>query len=663
MILQEAFVEENRVNVFFNAYIPLTGQDQDAEPIANDRFIIVCDGLGGDGSAKHIVGLNDETQKSAFIGSRLLSSICAEFFADNYDALLSKDKVKDSICNLKIRIKEKFTEHLSKYPRTEDSKGGMIFPTTLACAVYKEETDYIQATVIWSGDSRAYMLTESNWLQQLSKDDVVENFDACFGKDCRMSNCISQDDDFFINYACYKLPKKCVLFVCSDGCFDFTASPMHFEFKVLEALFKVNKFDSAMLNDSFENVFSEMMCGDDCTLSGVVFGYTADEFRNYIRNRISPLKALTTDFTNAEKIYERIVNEKKLEIRTLTSENRKLSQEIISQQKNVILSSFKEEISNKEESIKDKNLLNISLLLKTPYRPYADYLIELQEFSEKVKQNLKIIAESQTIYEKLKSLIDNAEREKRLKEKKERRTRNPIYNTMDQFISFVGSGMVSLPNSNQASIKKSECIMYIEELERLLYGIKQNIEMNTSPAISEQLANLANNIIRSLYEFNNIEVQDSYHDEKTKASILSEDELNKKVIPIVLKNGINQYRDYVDEQAYETLFSVYNEYKNVETRLSSINPIEKKEKTFDEKVKDFELVFLKNHLFKMTEYLVNFDGISSFVPALAQYQTNMDRLNTIQNNLNSEKDVQKQVWEKYKNNYEYYLKCSFSGEV
>lgn len=661
MILREASKEEKRVSVFFNAYIPLIGQDQDAPPVANDKFIIICDGLGGDGSAKHIIGLNGETQKSAYIGSRLLANICTEFFADNYEALLSRDKVNDSIGVLKSKIKEIFTEHLSKYPRTENSKGGLIFPTTLASVVYKEENDYVLATVIWSGDSRVYMLTESNWLQQLSKDDVIGTFDACFGKDCRMSNCISQDDDFFINYACYKLPKNCVLFACSDGCFDFTTSPMHFEFKVLEALYSVNKIETVMLSNSFHNVFSKMMCGDDCTFSGVVFGYTADDLREYIRHRISHLKSLTTNFTNAEQLYEKTINENKLEIRTLTSENKKLKQDIISQQRNMILSSFKEEISDKSD--KDINLLNISLLMKTSYQPYADYLFELQAFSEKVKQNLKIVADCQTIYEELKPLIDKAEREKRLKEKKDRRARNPIYNTMDQFISFVGSGMVSLPNVNSVSNKKSECIIYIEELERLLYEIKQNVETNTSPTVLEQLANLANNIIRSLHEINNIEVQDSYYDERMRTSILSEDELNKKVIPSVLKDGIKQYREYLDDKTYETLSSVYNEYKKSETQVHSINPIEKEERTFDEKVKDFELIFLKTHLFKMAEYLANFDGISSYIPAFAQYQTNLDRLNIIQNNINNEKGVQKQIWEKYKNIYEYYLKCSFSGEV
>lgn len=653
------------MSTYFNAYIPLAGQDQDAPPVANDKFLIVCDGLGGDGSARHIMDSDGQGQKSAYLGSRKLSEICVDFFEENYEALLSTD-LKKCIERLKVKINEDLTAFLTKYPKTEDSKGGMVFPTTLAAVVYNEDDEGVNATVIWAGDSRVYMLTEENSLQQLSKDDVVGEFDACFGKDCRMSNCISQDEPFFINYASYKLPKRCVIFACSDGCFDFTKSPMHFEMEILKALFDAKKIEPDDLKLSFETVMKKMNSGDDCTLSGVVFNYSSDDIKGFIRNRVKPLTSLVTDFKNAEQVYEKTTNEKRTEIRTLTSENKKLNQEIATQQRSLLLATFKEEINGKDELFKDKKLLSFSALLKSSYQPYADYLAELSSFSEKVKNNQKLVSDYKVVYERLKTLVDSAEREKRLKERKEKWGRNPIYNAgqyAGQIISSFGSKTIFPQTTEPTSMKRSECIMYIEELERLLSSIKQNVEGNAVPAVSEQLAIISNNIIRTLNEINAPASQSSFFDEKQRATILSEEELNKKVMPTVIKGGVAQYRGFIDESIYAELFKAFEEYKTIETLVSNINPAEEKDKTFDEKVRDFETSFLKVHLFKMTEFIINFDGVNTFVPALSQYQTNLEKLNAIQSDLDSGKDSQRQVWLKYKDNYEFYKTCSCIGEV
>lgn len=655
------------MSTYFNAHIPLDGQDQDAPPVANDKFLIVCDGLGGDGSAKHITGSEEKPHmnKSAYLGSRKLSKICVEFFEENYEALLSTD-IEKCIERLKVKINEELTAYATKYPKTEDSKGGMVFPTTLAAVVYKEDDKGVNATVIWAGDSRVYMLTEENSLQQLSKDDVVGEFDACFGKDCRMSNCISQDEPFFINYASYKLPKQCVIFACSDGCFDFTKSPMHFEMEILKALFGAKELESRILESCFKTVFESMNSGDDCTLSGVVFNYSSDDMERTIKNRLKPLNSLITEFRNAELAYEKTTNEKRTEIRTLTSENKRLSQDIATQQRNLLLATFKEEINGKDEMFKDKKLLSFSELLKTSYQPYTDYLSELLMFTEKVKNNQKLINDYKGAYEKLKLLVDSAERDKRLKERKEKRGRNPIYNAgqyAGQFISSFGSKTIFPQTTESSSMKRRECIMYIEELERLLISIKQNVEGNAVPAVSEQISTISNNIVRTLHEINASALQPSFFDEKQRASILSEEELNVKIMPNVIRNGVAQYRGSIDESVYAELFNAFEEYKTIEALRSNINPAEEKEKTFDEKVRDFETAFLKVHAFKMSEYLFNFDGITSFVPALSQYQVNLEKLNCIQTDLNNGINSLKQVWLKYKDNYEFYRSCDSIREV
>lgn len=655
------------MSTYFYAYIPLVGQDQDAPPVANDKFLVVCDGLGAAGSAKHLEKRTGEKKASAYWGSRILSATCVDFFNENYDALLSKESIPECLEELKNRINKNFTQSLSQYPKVDDSRGGLVFPTTLAAIVYKEESDGVRATVIWSGDSRAYMFSESGFLQQLSRDDVYGELDACFGKDCRMSNCISQDEPFCINYASYKLPKQSVIFVCSDGCFDFTKSPMHFEREMLKALFDAKKIEFDDLKSSFEKVLKDMNCGDDCTLSGVVFNYSSDDIKGFIKNnRIESLKSLILEFRNAEQEYEKLTNEKKTEIRTLTSENKRLNQEVATQQRNLLLTIFKEEICNKDEFNKDKVLVNFSSLLKSSYRPYADYLSELLTFAEKAKSNQKLVSDYKIVYERLRTFVDSAEREKRLKERKEKRGRNPIYNAgqyAGQIISSFGSKTIFPQTTEPTSMKRRECVMYIEELERLLSSIKQNVEGNAVPAVSEQLAIISNNITRTLNEINATASQSLFFDEKQRATILSEEELNKKVMPTVIKGGVAQYRGFIDESTYVELFNAFEEYKTIETLVSNINPAEEMEKSFDEKVRDFETSFLKVHLFKMTEFLIDFDGVDEFVPALSQYQTNLEKLNTIQSDLDSGKDSQRQVWLKYKDNYEFYKTCSCSGEV
>ena len=44
--------------------------------------------------------------------------------------------------------------------------------------------------------------------------------------------------------------------------------------------------------------------------------------------------------------------------------------------------------------------------------------------------------------------------------------------------------------------------------------------------------------------------------------------------------------------AYLGAFKAFEEYKTIETLVSNINPAEEKDKTFDEKVRDFETSFL-----------------------------------------------------------------------
>ncbi len=653
--------------VNFKVYIPLTGQDQDSPPIANSKYIIVCDGLGGDGSAKHDVAGKEETQKSAYLGSRKLSEICSAFFDENYENLFLREKINSSITELKTLIKIGFDDYLKQNPKSDDSKGGMVFPTTLASAVFKETDDGINVVVLWAGDSRVYSFNENDGLMQLSKDDVEGDFDACFGKDCRMSNCISQDDKFFINYAFYKLPRKTVLFVCSDGCFDFKKTPMHFELDIIKGLFDANELSEISLNTSVEKVLKNINAGDDCTMAGAVFGYAGNELKAAIRERNRPAKVipLTKDFDDVEKNYEKVTDEKKREIRHLTSENKKLNQSIISQSREFLLSLFREEICRDSFS-KNNTLLELSSKTKSLYEPYAQYLIELEKIFEKIKENQKLLDDYKMKFEKLKGLVDHAERIKRVKEGKGQSYGTRILKQAEILVSnnpWFGEKTGYTSEKRQQEELRRNCVFYIEQLEHALSNLKQNLGYYSYEQMREHLGSHLDNVMLSLKNLEDISAQPIIYDEKMLARVLTEEELVKRILPEIKKNGIGKYLGVIDENDYEALRLVHDEWRVSEINVNNISISEKKEKSTEENVKDFENTFLKVHLFKMLEIVLSLENSDKYIPSAIQYQTNLQRLNDIQNSLNSEMDAQRQIWSKYKSRYEAYHKCECIGEV
>lgn len=651
------------MSTHFNAYVPLKGQDQDAPPVANDKFLIACDGLGANGSANHRFGPNGEVEKSAYLGSRKVSEICARFFEENYEELLSNNSLPGCVQALKVKIQTGLTEYLSVCPKVGDSTGGTTFPTTLASVVYREEPDCINATVIWAGDSRVYMVTEQSWLQQLTRDDVIGEFDACFGKDCRMSNCIGQDEAFSINYASYKLPKRCVIFTCSDGCFDFTSSPMFFEWKILNALYDAKLYDFDSLKNSFENVLRGMKCGDDCTLAGAMFGYETAELREPIGVRVKQtLQPLMSEFTNANMTYEKITGKRKAEIRSLMSDKKKLSQKIAIQQKKLVLAAFKEEIIDKSEALKDKSMLAFSSSLRSAYPPYADFFVKLEEYSENVKYSQKIEKDYEIAYGRLKELVDFAEREKRFKDKKERLTRGGIYGVGQQIISTFGPKVAVTIPQDLVGDKISDCRMYIGELEKVFSFINQDPASNCNRGTAENVKSLTNKLLFGMIEVENLIAQQAQAEEEEKANILTQAELSRQVMPSVMTDGVTKYGSYLDTNAYSELLAAYAEAKRLKDIDNSIDPADRKEKTFDELVEEFQN-FLKVHSFKLSECLSGFEELENYVPAIKQQREVCEKLNAMQDDLQSGQNAQKQVWLKYKNVYEFYKTCPYTGRV
>lgn len=254
--------------------------NEDAPAISNEKYLIVCDGLGAGGQNKHTI--NGETHSSAYFGSRLLSKICDGFYKENYDAIFDSIQNNENLSHivscLKTTIKAQLDEYVEQHKLVKTIKGKSIkmLPSTLSSMLFKENGDYIDVVVISAGDTRAFVLTAHSGLQQISKDDVDEDVDA-FEKATIVNNNICQDRDFTLNFRCYKIKKPCILFVCSDGCYDYFSSPMEVEY-IIEAV--ISKwFNSEKINSgNFGDILGDFIAKhsglqDDCSMSGVFIGY------------------------------------------------------------------------------------------------------------------------------------------------------------------------------------------------------------------------------------------------------------------------------------------------------------------------------------------------------------------------------------------------------
>lgn len=259
---------------------PLRGHDEDAPSYADDKMLIVCDGLGGGGQNTYLV--DGEKRTSAYLGARKISAACQEFFLAHYEEFCENmQNPAFLIAELKAYISNSLNHYVAEngLKNIVRGKSMQMLPSTLAAIIYKCFEDHTDVLVVSAGDSRAFVLTPERGLQQISRDDVFDNVDA-FEKSATMTNNIRQDGEFHINYGYYALPSKCVLFVCTDGCFDYISTPMELEYRLEYSISKCgNLLDpkSNNLGEYFGNVLVKSGLKDDCTMAGAILGYSDSE--------------------------------------------------------------------------------------------------------------------------------------------------------------------------------------------------------------------------------------------------------------------------------------------------------------------------------------------------------------------------------------------------
>lgn len=300
---------------------------EDAPPLSNIRFSIVCDGLGGAGSTKYKVeeaGI-PAMRTSGYLGSRVVADCVADFYDFNYERITdivfsnnnSAVDLQAVIEELKNTIKAALSTKMAKLgidPMLTRNKTLKIFPTTLASALYFQDGEKMKILAIWAGDSRVYVLSPTKGLQMLSLDDAV-NAEVEMKSASEMNNCISAGNPFRLNYSIFEMNEPGIVFCCSDGCFDYLPSPLHFEWLVLQTILScVPSVTSDDLGEAFANSVRDSVyqsVGDDTTMAGIICRINStDELRKAYIVRMEQFGQLAVQMNDALKAQKNCQNKK-----------------------------------------------------------------------------------------------------------------------------------------------------------------------------------------------------------------------------------------------------------------------------------------------------------------------------------------------------------------
>jgi hypothetical protein len=138
-------------------------------------------------------------------------------------------------------------------------------------------------------------------------DDLRDPGDALANlrRDSVVSNAVSADTEFHVNYRRVKLEAPFLLVCATDGCFGYLPTPMHFEQLVLGPLTTTRTVTG--WSDTIQQEISAVT-GDDAAMAVMAVGADLDELRTLYTPRVAqlheqfttPIDALARDIQHAE---------------------------------------------------------------------------------------------------------------------------------------------------------------------------------------------------------------------------------------------------------------------------------------------------------------------------------------------------------------------------
>lgn len=261
----------------------IADRGEDADPLvlahrpSTRGLVAVFDGVGGAGraAAGRTPGRVERTQ--AWIASRRLRGLVEEWFVSG--------EPHD-------RLQPLVAARLAADVRTRTRMRGTIareFPSTLAALDFRRQGGWVSWDVLWAGDSRCYLATPHDGLQQLSKDDV-DGTDALelLLQDPPMTNMVCADREFALNRWQGREQQPCVLLAATDGFFGYVDTPALFEHLLWDTLGA-----AVDLRSWAESLIRRVTAytGDDASLALVGLGFRDfAELREAFRHRAGFLR-------------------------------------------------------------------------------------------------------------------------------------------------------------------------------------------------------------------------------------------------------------------------------------------------------------------------------------------------------------------------------------
>jgi Protein phosphatase 2C len=269
-------------------------QGEDSDPILRDGpdlgLLGVFDGMGGAGGT--VYETPEGRRTGAYLASRIARDVVEERMLDLLEPdwhLNGEAAANDLQRAVQQALKDRLRE-LNAAPSGLRSRLIRALPTTMALVALQRTQPggpMWAGHVFWAGDSRAYVF-ESTGARQLSTDDLRDPGDALANLrgDSVVSNAMSADTEFHVNYRRVELRAPFLAVCATDGCFGYLPTPMHFEHLVLGCL--VEAHTTAAWSSSVQAKIAAVT-GDDAAMSTLGVGADFKEFQQLFAPRVAEL--------------------------------------------------------------------------------------------------------------------------------------------------------------------------------------------------------------------------------------------------------------------------------------------------------------------------------------------------------------------------------------
>lgn len=268
---------------------------EDADPILRDGpdlgLLAVFDGMGGAGGTVY------ETPGGPRSGAYIASRIARDVVEERMLELLVPDwnlRGEAAAEDLRRSVQEALRQRLVELkapPSRLRSRLLRALPTTMAVLALQRTNRGGPAWlchVFWAGDSRGYVF-EPDGARQLTTDDLRDSNDAManLAHDSVVSNAVSADTEFHVNYRRVELMAPFLLVCATDGCFGYLPSPMHFEHLVLKPL--PGAPDAQAWSHGVQTQIAAV-AGDDAAMSVLGVGADLTELKDLYGPRVADLE-------------------------------------------------------------------------------------------------------------------------------------------------------------------------------------------------------------------------------------------------------------------------------------------------------------------------------------------------------------------------------------